>query len=163
MSREQLNRFIPNYLLRILTQDPMLHARQNRRWSRDTQARNQRPLLRLPPTQGQAFFEKLRSEQGLHSQTGATQAVMSVANANYQKVQFQKNPPQKKRKRGYLFCSPIGIRRETSSVFSLMLEITPGKWIPIPRSPKKNKNFSSFFDVATDTGGVIAELFFSVV
>lgn len=76
------------------------------------------------------------------------------------KSSFKKIRPRKKRKRGYLFCSPIGIRRETSSVFSLMLEITPGKWIPIPRSPKKNKNFSSFFDVATDTGGVIAELFF---
>ncbi|KAK7579214.1 hypothetical protein V3481_015018 [Fusarium oxysporum f. sp. vasinfectum] len=118
MSREQLNRFIPNYLLRILTQDPMLHARQNRRWSRDTQARNQRPLLRLPPTQGQAFFEKLRSEQGLHSQTGATQAVMSVANANYQKVQFQKkSAPEKKKKRIPFLLSH---RHQTRNIVSLL-------------------------------------------
>lgn len=141
-------------------QDPMLHARQNRRWSRDTQARNQRPLLRLPPTEGQAFFQKAPHRTKLHSQTGANAGGYVSGQCQLpKKVQFQKkSPPQKKRKK------EDSHRHQTRNIVSLLAYARNNarKWIPIPRSPKKNKKFPSFccMMLPRPLVGLFAELFF---
>lgn len=141
-------------------QDPMLHARQNRRWSRDTQARNQRPLLRLPPTEGQAFFQKApHRTKTPQSNRGKMQAVMSVANANSPKKSSftKKSPPQKKRKK------EDSHRHQTRNIVSLLAYARNNarKWIPIPRSPKKNKKSFCCMMLPRTLVGLLLTFFFS--
>jgi hypothetical protein len=77
------------------------------------------------------------------------------------KSPVSKSSPQKKTKRGYRFFLPSDERsRESSSVFSLMLEITPGNGYRYLGPRKRIRISQASYDVATDTGGVVAELFF---
>lgn len=124
MSREQLNRFISNDLSRTLDPRPHASCTAEQTLEPGYASKKSKTPPPSPSNRRPSIFPKSSAPNKYSTvKQGQTLAVMSVANANSPKESSFKKKirPRKKEKKRI----PIGIRRETSSVFSLMLEITP--------------------------------------
>lgn len=161
MSREQLNRFISNDLSRTLDPRPHASCTAEQTLEPGYASKKSKTPPPSPSNRRPSIFPKSSApSKDSTVKQGQTLAVMSVANAySPKKSSFKKKiPPQKKKKK------EDSLRHQTRNIVSLLAYARNNarEWIPRPRSPKKNKKFPSFDGVATDTGGVITELFFSL-